>query len=67
MLDLVVLQYQHYRQAAPKHAGMGRGSRREGEGRVVARKTGRAKVSTAAVLTLVESTARELEHGQTEI
>lgn len=65
MLDLVVLQYQHYRQAAPKHAGMGRG--RRGRGRVVARKTGRAKVSTAVVLTLVESTARELERGQTEI
>lgn len=66
MLDLVVLQYQHYRQAAPKHAGMGRGSE-GGRERVVARKTGRAKVSTAAVLTLVESTARELERGQTEI
>jgi hypothetical protein len=36
-------------------------------GESVARKTGRAKVSTAAVLTLVESTVRELERGQTEI
>lgn len=60
MLDLVVQHYQHHRQAALRHAGVGR------EG-VVVQKIGRAKVSTAAVLTLVESTARELEHGQTEI
>lgn len=47
------------------------GRQKRGEGlkgeRVVARKTGRAKVSTAAVLTLVESAAREFERGQTEI
>lgn len=43
MLDLVVQQYQHHRQAAPwgTQGWVGRG--------VVARKTGRAKVSTAAL------------------
>lgn len=67
MLDLVV---QHHRQATPRRGTAG-WSREKGRGlkgeRVAARKTGRAKVSTAAVLTLVESAAREFERGQTEI
>lgn len=59
MLDLVVQQYQHHRQAAPRYARMGRergggAEDRKGEG-------------FYRSLTLVESTAREFERGQTEI
>lgn len=50
-----------------KRGGRGDKGEKEREERVVARKTGRAKVSTAAVLTLVESAAREFKRGQTEI
>lgn len=59
MLDLVVQQYQHHRQAAPRYAEMGR----ERGGSVEDRK-GEGFYRS---LTLVESTAREFERGQTEI
>jgi len=58
MLDLVVQQYQHHRQAARRYRmGRERGGGaedRKGEG-------------FYRSLTLVESTAREFERGQTEI
>lgn len=67
MLDLVV---QHHRQATPRRGTAG-WVERKGE-RVKGGESGGAEDrkgegSTAAVLTLVESAAREFERGQTEI